>query len=243
MVGCIGVIKLGHEGWFEIRNLAVRDPDLGGLARELLTSALEYVYMQNPQYVKGYTHAVQPYVDLYKHAGFEPLRRIVRIGWDFPITYPVEQNMIETRGLTKDFANEAADVWVEGLRPFWDWWIEEEGGSKEIADWVKESVRKDQGWIGAFVSGKLVGLSILRPDSYGSGEARFNGAYALPGFRGRGVGSALMRATIQEATRLKQKRMKIYTLAYLDHLAPGAILYLKSQGRIEAEYLQLQKKN
>ena len=243
MVGCIGVIKLGHEGWFEIRNLAVRDPDLGGLARELLTSALEYVYMQNPQYVKGYTHAVQPYVDLYKHAGFEPLRRIVRIGWDFPITYPVEQNMVETRGLTKDFADEAADVWVEGLRPFWDWWIEEEGGSKEVADWVKESVTKDQGWIGAFLSGKLVGLSILRPDSYGLGEARFNGAYALPGFRGRGVGSALMRATIQEATRLKQKRMKIYTLACLDHLAPGAILYLKSQGRIEAEYLQLQKKN
>ena len=171
------------------------------------------------------------------------LRRIVRIGWDFPITYPVEQNMIETRGLTKDFADEAADVWVEGLRPYWDWWIEEEGGSKEIADWVKKSVTKDQGWIGAFLSAKLVGLSILRPDSYGLGEARFNGAYVLPGFRGRGVGSALMRATIQEATRLKQKRMKIYTLAYLDHLAPGAILYLKSQGRIEAEYLQLQKKN
>src|SRR5207244_5096270 len=124
MVGCIGVIKLGHEGWFEIRNLAVRDPDLGGLARELLTSALEYVYMQNPQYVKGYTHAVQPYVDLYKHAGFEPLRRIVRIGWVFAITYPVEQNMVETRGLTKDFADEAADVWVEGLRTFWDGWID-----------------------------------------------------------------------------------------------------------------------
>src|SRR5207245_2529729 len=84
---------------------------------------------------------------------------------------------------------EAADVWVEGLRPFWDWWIEEEGGSKQIADWVKESVTKDQGWIGAFLSGKLVGLSILRPDSYGPREARFNGAYALPDFRGRGIAS------------------------------------------------------
>src|SRR5437879_8811963 len=112
----------------------------------------------------------------------------------------------------------------------------------QMAVWVIDSFTKAHGWIGAFLVGKLVGLSILRPDSYGLGEARFNGAYALPGFRGRGVGSALMRATIQEATRLKQKRMKIYTLAYLDHLAPGAILYLKSQGRIEAEYLQLQKK-
>src|SRR5207245_11109795 len=104
-------------------------------------------------------------------------------------------------------------------------------------------VRMDQGCIATYVIGELVGVSSRRPDSYGSGEASFSGAYALPGFRGRGVRSACMRATIQEATRLKQKRMKIYTLAYLDRLAPGAILYLKSQGRIEAEYLQLQKKN
>jgi hypothetical protein len=32
-----------------------------------------------------------------------------------------------------------------------------------------------------------------------------------------------------------------YTLVVLDHLAPGAILYLKTRGRIEAEYLQLPK--
>src|SRR2546430_14179960 len=104
--------------------------------------------MQNPQYVKGYTHAVQPYVDLYKHAGLEPLRRIVRIGWDFPITYPVEQNMIETRGLTKDFADEAADGWAEALRPYWDWGIEEQGGPQEIPDLGHKSVTKDQGWRG-----------------------------------------------------------------------------------------------
>ena len=32
------------------------------------------------------------------------------------------------------------------------------------------------------------------------------------------------------------------TLAFLDHLAPGAILYLRSGGRIEAEYLRLERK-
>jgi hypothetical protein len=56
------------------------------------------------------------------------------------------------------------------------------------------------------------------------------------------VGSALMKATIREAQRLHQKEMKVYTLAFLDHLAPGAILYLRSGGRIEAEYLQLERK-
>jgi len=106
-----------------------------------------------------------------------------------------------------------------------------------LGDWVKESVGNDRGWIGAFLDEKLVGLAILRADAYGPRQARFNGAYALPKFRGQKVGSALMNATIREAQRLHQKEMKVYTLAFLDHLAPGAILYLRSGGRIEAEYL------
>ncbi|SRR5712692_9717374 len=54
------------------------------------------------------------------------------------------------------------------------------GGPETLGDWVKESVGKEQGWIGAFLDEKLVGLAILRADSYGPGQARFNGAYALP---------------------------------------------------------------
>jgi GNAT superfamily N-acetyltransferase len=111
----------------------------------------------------------------------------------------MERSKILTRELSKESANDAAQVWVEGLRPYWDWWVEEQGGPETLGDWVKESVGKDQGWIGAFVDEKLVGLATLRPDFYGRGQARFNGAYALPRFRGRGVGSALMNATIREA--------------------------------------------
>jgi len=47
--------------------------------------------------------------------------------------------------------------------------------------------------MGAFLDEKLVGLAILRPDAYGSGEARFNGAYVLPKFREKRIGSALMK--------------------------------------------------
>lgn len=242
IVGCIGLIKLGREGWFEIRNLAVKDPGLVEVSRDLLGKTLEYLETKNPQYLKAFTPAVQPYVDFYKQAGFEPIRRYIRVGWDFPVAFPNERSSVETKGLTREFADEAAEVWIAGLRPYWDWWIEEEGGPKELADWVRESVTNGQNWTGAFLDGKLVGVSLLRPDSYGPGEARFNGAYALPEFRGQGVGSALMSATLREASRLNQKKMKVYTQAYLDHLAPGAILYLKSNGRIEAEYLQLQKK-
>lgn len=87
-----------------------------------------------------------------------------------------------------------------------------------------------------------MGRSILRRDSYGSGEARFNGAYATPEFRKRGVGSALMNATIREAQRRNQTTMRVYSVAFLDHLAPGAVLYLKTGGRIEGEYLHLQQR-
>ena len=62
----------------------------------------------------------------------------------------------------------------------------------------------------------------------------------IPRFREQRVGSALMKATIREGHRLK--KMKVYTLAFLDYLAPGSLLYLKSGGEIEAEYLQLQRK-
>lgn len=154
----------------------------------------------------------------------------------------MHETKVETSELSEKWANDAAQVWIDGLRPYWDYWIEEQGGPESIGAWVKESVTKRQGWIGAFINKKLVGLSILRPDSYGPGEARFNGAYAIPEFRKQGVGSALMNATIREAQRRNQATMRVYTLAFLDHLAPGSILYLKGGGKIEAEYLQLQKR-
>jgi hypothetical protein len=41
------------------------------------------------------------------------------------------------------------------------------------------------------------------------------------------------------AKTLGQRKMVVYTFSYLDSLAPGAQLYLKTGGKIEAEYLQL----
>lgn len=241
MVGCIGLLKLDRPGWYELRNLAVRNPTETETANNLIKHVAEYVEANVAEYVKAFTPAVQPYVDFYKETGFEPVRRSLRICWDIA-THQTRENKIETSELTKDWADDAAQVWISGLRPYWDYWIEEQGGPESIQAWVKESVTKRQGWIGAFIDKKLVGLSILRCDSYGLGEARFNGAYAIPEFRKQGVGSALMNATIREANSRNQNTMRVYTLAYLDHLAPGAVLYLKTGGRIEGEYLQLQKR-
>ena len=239
MVGCIGLLKLDRSGWFEVRNLALRESSETDTAKKLISQVAEFLKANQAEYVKAFTPAVQPYVDLYKEAGFEPVRRSLRICWNLS-TCQERENKIETSELSKEHADDAAQVWINGLRPYWDYWIDEQGGPEPIAAWVRESVTKRQGWIGAFIDKELVGLSILRCDSYGSGEARFNGAYTTPEFRKRGVGSALMNATIREALKQNQNTMRVYTLAFLDHLAPGAVLYLKTGGRIEGEYLQLQ---
>ena len=241
MVGCIGLLKLDRPGWFEIRNLALRNPAEMETAKRLIEHVVEYLEANNAEFVKASTPAIQPYVDLYKEAGFVPARRSLRIRWDLS-NCQIPENKIQTSELSEEWADDAARAWIAGLRPYWDYWIEEQGGPEPIQAWVKESVTKRQGWIGAFINKRLVGLAILRSDSYGSGEARFNGAYAIPERRKQGVGSALMNATVREALKRGQKTMRVYTLAYLDHLAPGAVLYLKTGGRIEGEYLQLQKR-
>lgn len=190
--------------------------------------------------MKASTPAVEPYVDLYKEAGFDPVRRSLRIAWDLA-TCEARENRIISKELSKESADDAAKVWVQGLRPYWDYWIEEQGGAEPLEARVKESVAKRQGWTGAFIDEKLVGVSILRPDYCGSGETRFNGAYAIPTLRKQGIGPA-MGATIREARKRNQKTMRVYTLAFLDHLAPGAVLCLKTGGRIEGEYLQSQRR-
>ena len=242
VLGCVGVRNFPRKRWLDIRYLAVRDSESRSqIAQKLVAKAEQYAHSSNCEMLKAFVPAVQPYVDVYKRSGFEPIRRSLRIGWDLTAGL-IEQSKFETKELAKEFADDAAEVWVEGLRPFWDFWIEEQGGPEALGKWVKESVGNDPGWTGAFLDEKLVGVSILNPDFYGPGQGRFNGVYALPGFRGRGVGSGLMNATIREAQRLQQKEMKVYTTAFLDHLPPGAIVYLRSGGRIEGEYLQLERK-
>jgi GNAT superfamily N-acetyltransferase len=241
-VGCVGLRNHPREKWQEIRYLAVKSGESRvPLAQNFVAKVVHYAESNRAEYLTAFVPAVQPYVDVYKSAGFKPVRRSIRISWELA-ERPVEQTEVQIKELSKESANDAASVWIEGLRPYWDWWIEEQGGAEELKSWVRESVGTEPGWIGGFLDDKLVGLAILRPDAYGPALARFNGAYVLPKFREKRIGSALMNATIRDALKLHQKEMMVYTLAFLDHLAPGSLLYLKSGGRIEAEYLQLQRK-
>jgi len=45
--------------------------------------------------------------------------------------------------IAEEDIEEASHVFVEGTRPYWDWWIDEEGGiqtlHKRAAEWLRQS--------------------------------------------------------------------------------------------------------
>ncbi len=43
------------------------------------------------------------------------------------------------------------------------------------------------------------------------------------------------------AKRQGQHKMTVYTFSSLDSLAPGTLLYIRSGGKIDSEYLQMQR--
>ena len=65
----------------------------------------------------------------------------------------------------------------------------------------------------------------------------------VPEQRAKGLGMAIMREALSWTAKRAQRKMTVYTFSYLDSLAPGALLYLKSVGKIDSEYLQLQSHN
>ena len=225
----------------EIRYLAVKDAFANlDIVNELVNAALSYSLSQRPKMLKAVTLTVQPYVGVYKRFGFKPVRRILRIAWD--LTKVAEEEFTGKTSIievTEENVDEACQVFVNGVQPYWDWWIEEEGGREAVlqktAEWIRQSVT-----LAAKVDNKIVGVTGI-VSHHERREASFLGVVVLPQYRMRGIGGTLMKAALNKAKQLGHNRLVVHTMAYLDSLAPGAILYLKSGGKIEAEYLHLMK--
>lgn len=161
------------------------------------------------------------------------------MAWELSSVYPPPRASITPLTLPQERFKEAVAVFLEGLHPYWDWWIDEVGGPEAVPGLFQEPT-ENQVWMCIFNQDRMVGVAWFIRDFYGPAEARFQGVYVIPGARQNRVGSSLMYESINRAHQLGQRRMVIYTFSPLDHLAPGALLYLKSGGRIEAEYLELQ---
>lgn len=239
-VGSVAVTTLARNNWFVIRYLAVRrGEEKNEIAQTLLAKALDYARFRRSEFVRATTPAIEPYVEIYKKSGFAPVRRDFRIGWDIRRMTRGKNTALKVEQVSEERSREAASVFVKALSPFWDWRTEENGGSEAVANSFNEGLRRGEKWFLCSSNGKAVGMTGMIIDYYGPGEGRFRGAYVLPEHRGRGLGLSVMTEGLNTAKKLGQNRLVVYTFSYLDCLAPGALLYLRSGGKIEAEYTQL----
>jgi len=239
-IGWVAATRLPRDNWFVIRYLSVRRATLQtSIAENLLARAITYVESKEPEFLRATTPAVQPYVEVYRKFGFEPLRRDFRISWQIDDVRCTGDSRLETEEVSDETMDSAGNLFVRALSPYWDWRTEEEGGIVAVAESFKEDRSRGARWILARSNKERVGLVGISPDYYEPGVAWFRGAFVLPEHRGKRIGSALMSEISKFAKTIGQREMIVYTFSYLDSLAPGALLYLKSGGKIEAEYLQL----
>ncbi len=240
--GCVAVTNLPRKNWLVIRYLAVkRATSKTQMANKLLARAIEYAESKGSEYLRATTPAIQPYVDVYKTLGFKPIRRDFRISWNTQENPRTAGKKIDLQEMTSANLEMATGIFVKSLDPFWSWRTEEQGGQEAVARAFEEEPGRGAKWMLALSSGQVVGLTGLIPDYYKTGEGRFRGAFVVPEQRAKGLGMAIMREALSWAAKLAQRKMTVYTFSYLDSLAPGALLYLKSGGKIDSEYLQLQK--
>jgi GNAT superfamily N-acetyltransferase len=239
-IGWVAATRLPRDRWFAIRYLSVRRAThRASLVESLLARAIAYVESKKPEFLRATTPAIQPYVEAYRKFGFKPLRRDFRIAWKVNDVPDIGHVRLETQEITEETIDRASNLYVRALSPYWDWRTEEEGGIDTVANVIKEDRSRGAKWFLSSFNKEPAGLVGIIPDYYESGVAWFRGAFVAPEHRGKGIGSALMSEISRIAKNLEQSKMVVYTFSYLDSLAPGALLYLKTGGKIEAEYLQL----
>ncbi len=239
-IGWVAATHLPRDKWFVIRYLSIRRIRFQtAVAERLLASAITYVESKGPEFLRATTPAVRPYVEVYRKFGFKPLRRDFRISWQIDDVPHTEDPQLEIEEVSDEAMDSASSLFVRASSPYWDWRTEEEGGIIAVSESFKEDRSRGTKWIIASLDKEPVGLAGIIPDYYEPGVAWFRGAFVLPEHRGKRIGSALMSEISKFAKILGQRKMVVYTFSYLDSLAPGALLYLKTGGKIEAEYLQL----
>ncbi|HIE24287.1 MAG TPA: GNAT family N-acetyltransferase [Candidatus Korarchaeota archaeon] len=243
--GCIWIKGLLRGDRFELLDLAVLKEYWGaGVEDALLERVFEWLSEREARLLRAHTLSIGYYVSAYKRHGFKPVRRILRIVWETKgkgiEPMPSEENSIEIDEVRSEDLDVLPSVFAESLKPYWDWWIEDYGGEERLKEISRSWFEPSSGliWLVARRNEEILGLTGLHVKDK---EGVFFGVMVLPEHRLRGVGWVLMKSALNKLVELGLERLSVYTMAYLDHLAPGALLYLKSGGKIEAEYIQLEK--
>jgi len=243
-VGCVRVHPVPRPGAHVMRELAVDADRPEPIVDRLLDVALDHLCELKATVVRASTPPVRLYTDGYRRRGFVPVRRALTLAWDLsgqrwaaPSSAPV---VVHDAGR---YAPELlAALYVEGMRPYWDWYIEERGGTEALkrrATGHFTSLRsKDERWLVAELAASAVGLAGV--SALGADAADLEGVYVLPAHRGEGVGSALMQATLAMVRERTTRLVVTETTSFLDSDIPSIRLYVRSGAQPQAEYVHLQ---
>lgn len=243
VAGCIRVHALARPKAYVIRELAVRRRE-SAILDPLLGAALESLAQAGATLVRASTPDVPPYPETYRRRGFVPVRRAVTLAWD--LSAPAWRAPMPANIAVVDVAGHRpttlAELFVEGMRPYWDWYIEERGGAaalkRRVGDHFASGPGGDELWLVAEHDGEPVGLAgAMELDK---DEAVLEGVYVLPEHRGRGIGSALMDATLAGISARARRLVVLETVTALVGDTPSVRMYRRSGARLRATYLHLQ---
>ncbi|MDQ3937962.1 MAG: GNAT family N-acetyltransferase, partial [Chloroflexota bacterium] len=120
--------------------------------------------------------------------------------------------------------------------------IEEAGGAaalkRRVGDHFVSGPDDDELWLVAELDGEPVGLA--GASELDKDEAVLEGVYVLPEHRGRGIGSALMDATLAGISTRTRRLVVLETVAALVGDTPSVRMYRRSGARLRATYMHLQ---
>ncbi|MGH8945572.1 MAG: GNAT family N-acetyltransferase [Acidimicrobiia bacterium] len=247
LVGCVHTHGVPRAGSYVIRELAVDAEPEDSVAGRLLDVVLEHLGDLDPILIRASTPTMAPYPDAYRRRGFTPVRRALTLVWDLTglPDAPVSEGPIVVGDAHRHSPERLAELYVEGMRPYWEWFLDERGGAdahkERVAAYIA-GLSRDGGnemWLAAQFEGEAVGVSIV--SDIHEVEADMGGVYVLPAHRNSGVGSALMRATLSGLQERAIERLVVpETMSFLDSDMPSIRLYKRSGARVRAEYLHLQ---
>ncbi len=243
VAGCVRVHAQARPDAYVIRELAVRRRE-SAILDPLLGAALEHLAEVRATHVRASTPDVAPYPEAYRRRGFVPVRRAVTLAWDLSASKrqaPTPAN-VAVVAAARHPSTILAELYVEGMRPYWDWYIEERGGAaalkRRVADHFASGPGDNELWLVAEHDGEPVGLA--GASQLDQDEAVLEGVYVLPEHRGRGIGSALMDATLARVSARTERLVVFETVTFLVGDTPSVRMYRRSGARLRAEYVHLQ---
>ncbi len=235
-------------GVFEVRNLAV-DPRYPGVLTRFVAKLVSSAEPGPPSgLIRVSALGVPSIVRAVSGLGLKPQRRILKVKWR--LGSPVkcgnraasEVSVIRVEDVEQ--AESVARAYLDGLRTHWSWCIEaDEGGYEaalaEVVRWIRGNPSR---WFAALAGGQVAGAAGYAPHPRRAETAWLASVAVRPEYRLRGVGRALLCAVLNAARCEGFTEAVVYTYSPMAGLAPGATLYLKSGGLIQAEYIHFERR-